>query len=134
MAGSDFRELGSPACCSVEPREVSSLWTAENPASGQCNPTALVVQDLLRRDLLKTMLPEGWHIYNRVGGRRLDFNRFAVHEPASLRTLPPAGGDHGGTSDAQCEALRPGSAGPCRALQIVRQPDLKIVCRPRQLA
>jgi hypothetical protein len=37
----------------------ASQWTADNPAAGQCNVTALLVHELFGGDLLKTPLPAG---------------------------------------------------------------------------
>ncbi len=51
----------------------SSKWTLTSPAAGQCSVTALVVQDLLGGDLLKTPVGEAWHFYNRVADRIYDF-------------------------------------------------------------
>lgn len=51
----------------------SAKWQADNPASGQCNVTALLVHDEFGGDILKTPLPEGEHFYNRIDGERLDF-------------------------------------------------------------
>jgi hypothetical protein len=53
-------------------RETSSGWREDNPARGQCNVTALVVQDHCGGEILKTPTPEGWHFYNRVAGLRHD--------------------------------------------------------------
>lgn len=51
----------------------SSKWTALTPAAGQCGVTALVVQDHLGGDILKTRYGTIWHFYNRIDGQRLDF-------------------------------------------------------------
>ena len=51
----------------------SSKWSAENPAKGQCGVTALVVNDLLGGEIKKTKLPDGWHFYNYINGKRCDF-------------------------------------------------------------
>ncbi|MCA1054005.1 hypothetical protein LCM10_03315 [Rossellomorea aquimaris] len=51
----------------------SSKWTQETPAKGQCGVTALVVHDLLGGEIRKTELPEGWHYYNIISGKRYDF-------------------------------------------------------------
>jgi hypothetical protein len=53
----------------------ASQWTANNPAAGQCNVTALLLHELFGGDLLKTPLPAGEHFYNRIDGLR--------HGPAS---------------------------------------------------
>ncbi|MGN8231021.1 YunG family protein [Paenibacillus polymyxa] len=55
--------------------ESSSKWTANNPAAGQCGVTALVVQDRLGGDILRTWLDSGWHYYNRIGEDIIDFTR-----------------------------------------------------------
>jgi hypothetical protein len=39
--------------------ESSSKWIANNPAAGQCGVTALVVQDRLGGDILRTWLDSG---------------------------------------------------------------------------
>lgn len=51
----------------------SSRWTAENPAAGQCGPTALVIQDLFGGELCYTPVKSGPHFYNRIGGIRWDY-------------------------------------------------------------
>jgi hypothetical protein len=87
-------------------RESSSLWSADNPARGQCNPTALVVQDILGGELLKTPTREGPHFYNRVGGRRLDFTASQFPNPPLYEDLPATREEvMASTSQAQYEAL-----------------------------
>lgn len=53
--------------------ESSSKWSEDNPATGQCGVTALVVNDLLGGEIKKTKLPSGWHFYNVLNGTRYDF-------------------------------------------------------------
>jgi hypothetical protein len=36
-------------------------WRPDNPACGQCSVTALVLQDLLGGDILKTSVKGQWH-------------------------------------------------------------------------
>ncbi|WP_151735702.1 YunG family protein [Paenibacillus tengchongensis] len=67
--------------------ESSSKWTAENPACGQCGVTALVVQDVLGGELLKTPLSEGWHFYNLIGGETLDFTASQFSKPIQYHGL-----------------------------------------------
>jgi len=62
-------------------RNSSSKWTPENPANGQCGVTALVVQDVLGGDILKTKTPDGWHFYNRIYDRRHDFTESQFAKP-----------------------------------------------------
>lgn len=66
----------------------SSLWTAENPAAGQCGVSALVAQDILGGDILKTRFGEIWHFYNRIGGERVDFTESQFHAPIAYDDLP----------------------------------------------
>jgi len=47
-------------------------WRPDNPACGQCSVTALVLQDFLGGEILKTSVEGQWHFYNRVAGQRLD--------------------------------------------------------------
>src|SRR5688572_18663415 len=56
-------------------------WTAENPATGQCNVTALLVHELFGGELLKTRFPAGDHFYNRIGGQRYDFTDSQFSDP-----------------------------------------------------
>ncbi|NLP51199.1 hypothetical protein HC179_10835 [Bacillus sp. RO1] len=51
----------------------SSKWSPENPAKGQCGVTSLVVQDFLGGEIVKTLMPNGWHFYNKVNGIRYDY-------------------------------------------------------------
>lgn len=53
-------------------RRTSSLWSEDNPARGQCGVTALVVNDHLGGEILRTPIGRSWHFYNRVEGRTLD--------------------------------------------------------------
>ena len=53
--------------------ESSSLWTAENPARGQCGVTALVIQDCFGGEILKTLVDGKIHFYNKIDGLKYDF-------------------------------------------------------------
>ena len=48
-------------------------WKPDNPALGQCNVTALLIEELFGGRILKTKLQEGSHFYNEVDGHRYDF-------------------------------------------------------------
>jgi hypothetical protein len=88
-------------------KATSSLWTAENPARGQCGVTSLVVQDLFGGEILCTPTPEGTHFYNRVDGQRLDFTASQFVDQMSYDDVP-VGRDQAmaNTSAAQYHALR----------------------------
>lgn len=82
-------------------------WTPDNPAAGQCNVTALLVEELYGGDFLKTRLAAGDHFYNRVGGRRYDFTQSQFLEPISYLDLPVDRAEvEAGATDAQLAALR----------------------------
>lgn len=53
--------------------DTSSKWTKQNPARGQCGVTALVVNDILKGQIIKTKVGESWHYYNIIHGKRHDF-------------------------------------------------------------
>jgi len=54
-------------------RETAPQWSADNPACGQCDVTALVIQERFGGDILKTDVGGASHFYNRIGGTRCDF-------------------------------------------------------------
>jgi hypothetical protein len=80
-------------------------WTASNPAVGQCNVTALLVQELFGGDLLKTPLPAGDHFYNRIEGERYDFTASQFDQPIAYVDLPASRADaeRGATADELAE-------------------------------
>ncbi|MFY0613270.1 MAG: hypothetical protein JXQ99_17185 [Hyphomicrobiaceae bacterium] len=62
-------------------------WSAENPAAGQCNVTALLVHDLFGGDILKTPLPDSEHFYNRIDGARYDFTASQFEQPIEYQDI-----------------------------------------------
>ncbi len=68
--------------------ESSTLWTAEKPAAGQCGVTALVANDELGAEILKTRYGSIWHFYNRLDGKRLDFTESQFSEPIGYDDIP----------------------------------------------
>lgn len=76
-------------------------WTAENPALGQCNVTAVVIQELYGGALLRTRLLDVWHYYNRFDGARVDFTDSQFSSPGALFEAPNSYDDEQATrSDA----------------------------------
>ncbi|MGI9410722.1 MAG: YunG family protein [Hyphomicrobiaceae bacterium] len=63
-------------------------WTAENPASGQCNVTAAVVFDLFGGEIQRTRLPDAWHYYNRIDGVRMDLTDSQFSAPGAIHEAP----------------------------------------------
>jgi hypothetical protein len=76
-------------------------WTPDNPATGQCNVTALLVHELFGGDLLKTPLPAGDHFCNRIAGRRYDLIGSQFDQPIAYMDLPTSRADaeRGATND-----------------------------------
>jgi len=68
--------------------ETAVQWTAENPASGQCNVTAAVIHDVFGGDILRTRLPGVWHYYNRIDSRRFDLTDSQFTAPGALFEAP----------------------------------------------
>jgi hypothetical protein len=68
--------------------ETSDLWRSDNPACGQCSVTALVAQDVLGGDILKTKVGGAWHFYNRIDGRRWDLTVGQFATPIGYDDLP----------------------------------------------
>jgi hypothetical protein len=68
--------------------ETGGKWRPDNPAAGQCSVTALVVQDELGGEILKTDIAGAWHFYNRIDGRRVDFTMSQFDSPIGYDDLP----------------------------------------------
>lgn len=68
--------------------ETAVQWRPENPALGQCNVTAAVICDLFGGEILRTRLPEVWHYYNRIEGRRVDFTDSQFTAPGAIFAAP----------------------------------------------
>jgi hypothetical protein len=63
--------------------QTSGQWLASNPARGQCNVTALLVNEIFGGEILKTPLPEGDHFYNRVDDKRTDLTESQFEAPVN---------------------------------------------------
>ena len=68
--------------------ESSSKWSKENPAKGQCGVTTLVVNDILGGEIRKTELPDGWHFYNIINGKRYDLTASQFGEDILYMDIP----------------------------------------------
>jgi hypothetical protein len=85
----------------------SDTWTAANPARGQCNVTALLVEELFGGEILKTPLPDGDHFYNRIDGQRIDLTASQLEAPIAYADLPSSRQEAlSGTTSAKYEALK----------------------------
>ena len=87
--------------------ESSGKWLASNPARGQCNVTALLVNELFGGEILKTPFPDGDHFYNRIDGKRIDLTDSQFAAPVNYLDRPSGRSEAlAGTSAARYEALR----------------------------
>jgi len=70
----------------------SSKWKQSNPALGQCGVTALVAQDCLGGEIVKTWVvkPEIklWHYYNLIDGESIDFTISQFDQPINYDDMP----------------------------------------------
>ncbi|MEE9454633.1 MAG: hypothetical protein V3V13_09670 [Paracoccaceae bacterium] len=79
----------------------SSLWQKGNPALGQCGVTALVAQDILGGEIIKTKYGDIWHFYNHINGEVIDFTRIQFDEPVHYTDLVSSRAEAFGDTDAQ---------------------------------
>ena len=87
--------------------DTARQWTAENPAAGQCNVTALLVFDAFGGEILKTILPEGDHFYNRIDGIRYDFTESQLERPIAYDDISTNRSDaERGITQIQLAALK----------------------------
>ena len=87
--------------------ETAGSWTPDNPARGQCSVTALVVQDVLGGDILRTRTAGGTHFYNMIDGVRWDFTVSQFDRPIPFEDTPASRAEAmADTSQAQYDALR----------------------------
>jgi len=69
-------------------KQSSSLWTENNPASGQCGVTALVIQEQFGGDILKTDVDGQWHFYNIIDGIGYDLTIDQFDKPPNYIDIP----------------------------------------------
>jgi hypothetical protein len=94
----------------------SGGWAADNPTRGQCNATALLLEELFGGEILKTPLPEGDHFYNRINGQRLDLTDSQFEAPITYADLLSNRQEAlSGTTSAKYEALKGAFRAACGA-------------------
>ena len=82
-------------------------WLPDNPARGQCNVTALLINELFGGEILKTPLPEGDHFYNRVDGERIDLTASQFAAPITYLDVASSRDEAlAGTSTTKYDSLR----------------------------
>ncbi|MEM1066073.1 MAG: hypothetical protein AAF771_14705 [Pseudomonadota bacterium] len=85
--------------------ETARQWTADNPASGQCNVTAAVICDLFGGEVLRTPLGGLWHYYNRIDGARHDLTDSQFVRPGALFSAPDAYADEPSSVGAAMDGI-----------------------------
>ncbi|WP_433750939.1 YunG family protein [Falsibacillus pallidus] len=68
--------------------ETSTKWEKDCPAKGQCGVTSLVVQDILGGEIFKTKTFGGWHYYNKVDEKFIDFTDAQFNEAIEYEHIP----------------------------------------------
>jgi hypothetical protein len=48
-------------------------WTKEMPVQYKDSLISVLIHDIFGGEILKTRNKKGWHFYNRIDGRRIDF-------------------------------------------------------------
>jgi hypothetical protein len=87
--------------------KTSGQWLPSNPARGQCNVTALLINEFFGGDILKTPLPEGDHFYNRIDGQRIDLTDTQFETPVNYLDIESGRTEAlAGTSTAKYEVLK----------------------------
>ena len=56
--------------------ESKTGWTSDN----QSSVTSQLIYDIFGGEILKTHKKKGWHFYNRIDGKRLDFARSEIRK------------------------------------------------------
>lgn len=69
-------------------KQSSTKYTLEKKAAGQCGVTALVVQDCLGGNIVKTKVNGAWHYYNSLHGERYDFTSSQFQTPVVYEDIP----------------------------------------------
>ncbi|WP_298356864.1 hypothetical protein [uncultured Litoreibacter sp.] len=87
--------------------ESAGQWTAENPAAGQCNVTALLVSELFGGRILATPVQGGLHFYNSVRGETIDFTASQFEHPINYEDLSAEQDEvRSGIAEREYEALK----------------------------
>jgi hypothetical protein len=87
--------------------KTSGQWLASNPARGQCNVTALLINELFGGEILKTPLAEGDHFYNRIDGKRIDLTESQFAAPVNYLDIASDRSEAlAGTSASKYAALK----------------------------
>ena len=67
--------------------ETAIQWQPDKPALGQCNVTALLIEEIFGGKILKTGFENIFHFYNEIDGRRYDFTDSQFDSPIEYEDL-----------------------------------------------
>lgn len=71
--------------------ELPELWHPENPSTGQCHVTAILIQQQYGGTIIEGMTAEGiGHYWNEIDGITIDATRDQFPTELTMRTLGPA--------------------------------------------
>jgi hypothetical protein len=56
----------------------------ENIIGGEDSEISLMIHDIFGGEILKTHKKNGWHFYNRIEGRRIDFTRLITNRYSNI--------------------------------------------------
>lgn len=108
MTGTELDDLQS-SVTKAWSRATAKQWTEANPAAGQCNVTAVVVQELASGEIVKTPMADGYHFYNLIDNRRHDFTAVQFDRPVRYEDIPSSREDAlAGVTQAEYQAMRSG--------------------------
>jgi hypothetical protein len=59
----------------------------DNPVVDQSSVISLLIYDIFGGEILKTHYKRGWHFYNRINGKRIDFTRSKTSKSSGAKRL-----------------------------------------------
>ena len=84
--------------------------TKVNPLDGEGSLISRMIYDIFGGEILKTHKKQGWHFYNRINGKRIDFTK------SEMRKSSPAS-QYAGGSTLYLAILRQTRTGSIPAIQ-----------------
>jgi hypothetical protein len=70
--------------CTLDLDKTSNL-TPVKPEDFRSCETSMLIFDIFGGEILKTHYKKGWHFYNRINGKRIDFTRFEIGKSSGAR-------------------------------------------------
>jgi hypothetical protein len=70
--------------CTLDLDKTSNL-TPVKPEDFRSCETSMLIFDIFGGEILKTHYKKGWHFYNRINGKRIDFTRSEIGKSTGAR-------------------------------------------------